>query len=31
MVAKITSGMSVYRALYYNQEKVEKGKAQTLG
>lgn len=31
MVAKITSGMSVYGALYYNQEKVEKGKAQTLG
>lgn len=31
MVAKITSGMSVYGALYYNQEKVEKGKARTLG
>ena len=30
MVAKITSGMSVYGVLYYNQEKVEKGKARTL-
>lgn len=30
MVAKITSGVSVYGALYYNQEKVEKGKARTL-
>lgn len=30
MVAKITSGMSVYGALYYNQEKVDKGKARTL-
>lgn len=31
MVAKITSGVSVYGALYYNQEKVDKGKARTLG
>lgn len=30
MVAKITSGVSVYGALYYNQEKVDKGKARTL-
>ncbi len=30
MVAKITSGASVYGALYYNQEKVDKGKARTL-
>lgn len=30
MVAKITSGVSVYGALYYNQEKVEKKEARTL-
>lgn len=30
MVAKITSGVSVYGALYYNQEKVDKGKARPL-
>ena len=30
MVAKITSGVSVYGALYYNQEKVDKGKALSL-
>jgi len=30
MVAKITSGTAIYGALYYNQEKVEKGKARTL-
>ena len=30
MVAKITSGAAIYGALYYNQEKVEKGKARTL-
>lgn len=30
MVAKITSGTSLYGALYYNQEKADKGKARTL-
>ncbi|MCS2815250.1 relaxase/mobilization nuclease domain-containing protein [Bacteroides ovatus] len=29
MVAKITSGASVYGALYYNQEKVDKQQART--
>ncbi|MCS3100134.1 hypothetical protein NXW38_08620 [Bacteroides ovatus] len=31
MVAKITSGASVYGALYYNQEKVDKQQARTTG
>jgi hypothetical protein len=30
MVAKITSGASVYGALYYNQEKVDKQQARPL-
>lgn len=30
MVAKITSGTSVYGALYYNYEKVDKSKARIL-
>lgn len=31
MVAKITSGASVYGALYYNYEKADKDKARILG
>jgi hypothetical protein len=31
MVAKITSGAAIYGALYYNQEKVEKGKGFPFG